>query len=38
VPAVAGDYTIRLTLVQEEVRWFDEVDIGNGWTARVRVD
>ena len=38
VPAVPGDYTIRITLVQEHVRWFDEVDSANGWTTRIRVD
>jgi acetolactate synthase I/II/III large subunit len=37
VPAIPGDYTIRVTLVQEQVRWFDEVDITNGWTMRLRV-
>lgn len=37
VPAVSGCYTIRVTLVQEQVRWFDEVDSRNGWTVRVRV-
>jgi hypothetical protein len=37
VPAVSGGYTIRVTLVQEQVRWFDEVDSRNGWTVRVRV-
>ena len=38
VPAIPGDYTIRVTLVQEQVRWFDEVDSANGWTMRLRVD
>jgi Domain of unknown function (DUF4915) len=37
VPAIPGDYTIRVTLVQEQVRWFDEVDSANGWTKRLRV-
>jgi hypothetical protein len=37
VPHLPGDYTIRVTLVQEQVRWFDEVDSANGWTTRVRV-
>jgi hypothetical protein len=36
-PAVPGEYTLRITLVQEQVRWFDDVDSANGWTARVRV-
>ena len=38
VPDLPGDYTIRFTLVQEQVRWFDEVDSANGWTTPVRVD
>jgi hypothetical protein len=37
VPAVPGNYTIRVTLVQEHVRWFDEVDTANGPTMRLRV-
>jgi hypothetical protein len=37
VPAVPGNYTVRVALVQEQVRWFDEVDSANGWTTRLRV-
>jgi hypothetical protein len=36
-PPAPGDYTLRITLVQEQVRWFDDVDSANAWTARVRV-
>jgi hypothetical protein len=37
MPAIPGNYKIRVTLVQEHVRWFDEVDSANGWTMRLRV-
>jgi hypothetical protein len=37
VPAIPGDYTIRFTLVQEHVRWFDEVDSANGSTISLLV-
>jgi hypothetical protein len=37
VPAIPGNYKILVTLVQEHVRWFDEVDSANGWTMRLRV-
>jgi hypothetical protein len=36
-PRDRGDYTLRITLVQEQVRWFDDDDSSNGWTTRVRV-
>jgi predicted O-methyltransferase YrrM len=36
-PPTEGQFAIRLTLVQEHVRWFDEVDEANAWTAWVQV-
>jgi len=36
-PSAAGDYTLVITLVQEQVRWFDEADERNGVTYRIRV-
>lgn len=37
-PGETGEYTLRLTLVQEHVRWFDDVDGANGVTATVAVE
>jgi hypothetical protein len=36
-PPTEGQFAIRLTLVQEHIRWFDDVDEANGWTAWVRI-
>jgi len=36
-PSAAGDYTLVITLVQEQVRWFDEADERNGVAYRIRV-
>jgi hypothetical protein len=36
-PSNPGDYELRVTLVQEEVAWFDDHDHSNGFSARVRV-
>lgn len=36
-PATPGEYAVRITLVQEQIRWFDEVDGANAWTMRLRV-
>jgi hypothetical protein len=32
-----GDYTLAITLVQEQVRWFDELDDENALVRRVRL-
>ena len=36
-PDTPGDYVLKITLVQEQVRWFDEVEAANSWTARIGV-
>jgi len=36
-PPTPGDYTLVITLVQEQVRWFDEADPQNGVAYRIRV-
>jgi acetolactate synthase-1/2/3 large subunit len=36
-PSRPGDYELRVTLVQEEVAWFDDHDEGSGFATRVRV-
>src|SRR4051794_34988935 len=36
-PAGAGDRLLRISVVQEQVRWFDDVDAANGVAARVAV-
>jgi hypothetical protein len=34
-PELPGDYVLRITFVQERVRWFDDVDTAYGWTTRI---
>jgi len=36
-PAIAGDYTLALTLLQEDVAWFDDIDPANGIRGTVTV-
>ena len=36
-PRAAGRYVLRLSVVQEGVAWFDDIDPGNGATAEVDV-
>ncbi len=36
-PELAGEYLLRVTLVQEDVHWFDDLDPANGCSLRVRV-
>ena len=36
-PSRPGDYELRVTLVQEEVAWFDDHDEGSGFATRVRI-
>jgi hypothetical protein len=36
-PAEPGAYELRVTLVQEGVAWFDDVDPGNVWGTTVTV-
>ena len=36
-PDTPGDYVLRVTLVQEQVRWFDELDPTNAWSQPVRI-
>jgi acetolactate synthase I/II/III large subunit len=36
-PSRPGDYELRVTLVQEEVAWFDDHDHTSGFAVRVRV-
>jgi acetolactate synthase-1/2/3 large subunit len=36
-PSRPGDYELRVTLVQEEVAWFDDHDHTSGFATRVRV-
>jgi hypothetical protein len=36
-PELPGDYVLRITLVPERVRWFDDVDAAYDWTTRIRV-
>jgi hypothetical protein len=36
-PAEPGEYELVVTLVQEEVAWFDALDEGNAWRGTVRV-
>jgi hypothetical protein len=36
-PETAGDYVLHLTLVQENVAWFDDLDPDNGCAAMVQV-
>jgi hypothetical protein len=36
-PAAIGRYELRVSAVQEHVRWFDDVDPAHGWWHIVRV-
>jgi hypothetical protein len=36
-PAVPGEYELRVTMVQEFVAWFDDLDGGNAFSARVTI-
>jgi putative sugar O-methyltransferase len=36
-PDAPGDYTLRITPLQEFVAWFDDLDAANGLSCRVRV-
>jgi hypothetical protein len=36
-PARQGDYRLVITLVQEHVAWFDDVDKRNAWSGDVRI-
>jgi glycosyltransferase involved in cell wall biosynthesis len=36
-PHVPGDYVLRITAVQEGVRWFDDADPASGWAGTVAV-
>jgi acetolactate synthase I/II/III large subunit len=36
-PAAPGTYELRVTLVQEGVAWFDDLDPANAWAATVMV-
>jgi hypothetical protein len=36
-PPATGRYTLRLTLLQEGVRWFDDVDPASAVAAEVHV-
>jgi hypothetical protein len=36
-PRYAGGYELRVTLLQSEIAWFDDVDSSNGCVARVAV-
>jgi hypothetical protein len=36
-PSIPGDYVLSVTLVQEFVRWFDDVDVSNAHRQIVRV-
>jgi hypothetical protein len=37
VPGEPGEYTLRITLVQELVAWFDDLDAGNVCSGQVVV-
>jgi hypothetical protein len=36
-PSNAGASTLRISLVQENVRWFDEVSDTNGWSSEIQI-
>jgi acetolactate synthase-1/2/3 large subunit len=36
-PPEPGDYTLVITLVQEHVAWFDDLDEQNAWSGRLRI-
>jgi hypothetical protein len=36
-PAVAGRFTLRLTLLQEGIQWFDDVDPANAVTREIDI-
>jgi hypothetical protein len=36
-PKVPGNYRLRVTLVQEHVRWFDSVQPANSWISEVTI-
>ncbi len=36
-PPYAGDFILRMTLVQEHVAWFDDVDESNAYSQRVEI-
>ena len=36
-PEERGDYRFVVTLVQEQVAWFDDLDELNAWSGRVQV-
>ena len=38
VPPIAGSYLLRLTAVQENVAWFDEMDAGSSCSGLVQVE
>jgi hypothetical protein len=37
VPADPGDYLLRISLVQEQVAWFDDIEPSNGLAVEVHV-
>jgi hypothetical protein len=37
VPATPGSYLLKVTLVQEEVRWFDQARAENAWVGLIEV-
>ena len=37
-PAQPGRYDLRVTLVQEDVRWFDRVGLKNSWTSTLSIE
>ena len=36
-PQAPGDYRLIVTLVQEQVAWFDELDPRNAWSGQVHI-
>jgi hypothetical protein len=36
-PETLGDYRLVVTLVQEQVAWFDELDARNAWSGQVHI-